>query len=364
MKFAIIFLSCLSLACAIRSVEVFDNDEELLGDGYIWGRKWDSNRRHECQYVPELQIISCFRGLVECEAQARFEDLNQNYEVFAIGSTDNVNFQLYPRKFSEKQYQDYKVQLVGGSSANLGLFSSASDLGQNQRGIWIKDAVCAKKLVDLVKVINPEPELVQITNQQKVSVYGYIVQLTHQACNDSNEESERSQVIPFGKSLVNDKVWDRNVLENVWRPEDSTRKAECLYNSRSKTLSCFRGLVKCEASLTELKQTFEVFGLGTTDMINYRLYPRNLSDTKYSDYKVQSKSGLMVELSLCVDSVECKGLKVRDSICHQRVVDTLRVLNVQNTVTVDGDQPDAKVSLMGYVVRQCVEGQRKTFGRS
>ncbi len=101
-------------------------------------------------------------------------------------------------------------------------------------------------------------------------------------------------------------------------------------------MTCFRGLVNCEASLTELKDSYEVFGLGTTDMIKYHLYPRRLSDNKYSDYKAQSKSGSVVELSLFKSGVDCNGLKVRDAICYQRIVDTLRVLNEPNTTPVEG----------------------------
>jgi hypothetical protein len=308
-------------------------------------------------------MISCFRGLVECEAIASFDDLSQNYEVFALGSNDLVNFQLYPRNFSDKQYQDCKVPLVGGGLVSLGLFSSASGMSQNQRGLWIKDAACAKKLVDLVQVIRPEPELVQLANQQKVSVYGFIVQLSGRSVPHSSHDSAvtgRFEAIPFGKSnKVQQKgqqqggqqQGQQQVWERVWRLEDSTRRAECRFVAASEMLSCFRGLVKCEASLSEqLKSSYEVFGLGTTDMVNYRLYPRNLTDIKYSDYKVQSKSGSIVELSLYPCGVEGTGLLVKDAICYQRIVDTLKVLNVPNTVTVEGEQSDARVSMMGYVV--------------
>jgi len=350
MKIAIILLSCLSLAYAVKPVEVSNGGEELLADGYIWGRRWDSNRRYECQYVSELQVISCFRGLLECEALARFEGLSQNYEVFAIGSSDLVNFQLYPRHFSDKQYQDCKVPLVGGGLATLGLFSSASDLAQNQRGIWIKDAVCAKKLIDLFQVIHPEPELVQLANQQKVSVFGYVVQLT--GSSDSSVANETVEAIPFGKSLNKGKAVSQQVLEKVWRLEDSTRRSECRFVQQSEFLSCFRGLVKCEAELTkDLNSCYEVFGLGTTDMVNYHLYPRNLTDTKYSDCRVQLKSGSVVELSLYPNGVEGKvGLMVKDAICYQRIVDTLRVLNCPNTVTVEGEKSDARISMMGHIV--------------
>jgi len=304
-------------------------------------------------------MISCFRGLVECEAVASFDDLSQNYEVFALGSSDLVNFQLYPRNFSDKQYQDCKVPLVGGGLATLGLYSSASGLGQNQRGLWIRDAACAKKLFDLVQVIRPEPELVQLANQQRVSVYSYVVQLSGRSAPHSSHDSgvtSRFETIPFGKSnrVQGQQQGEQQVWEKVWRLEDSTRRAECRYVAASELLSCFRGLVKCEATLTELKSSYEVFGLGTTDMVNYRLYPRNLTDVKYSDCKVQSKSGSVVELSLYPCGVEGTGLMVRDAICYQRIVDTLRVLNVPSTVTVEGEKSDAstdtRVSMMGYVV--------------
>jgi hypothetical protein len=350
MKLAIIFLSCMSLAYAIQTAVVNNGGEELLADGYIWGRKWDSNRRYECEYVSELQIISCFSGLVECEALTSFDDLSQNYEVFALGSTDLVNYQLYPRNFSDKQYKDSRVPLVGGGLVTLGLFSSGSGMDQNQRGIWVRDAACAKKIADLIQVMHPEPELVQLVNQKKVTVYGYVVQLTAGLGQSSNKTivGERDQVIPFGKSYTIQQ--GQQVLEKLWRLEDSTRRAECKYVASSKILSCFRGLVKCEATLSELNTNYEVFGLGTTDMVNYRLYPRNLTDVKYSDYKVKNKSGSVVELSLYPYGVEGNGLMVRDAICYQRIVDTLRVLNVPNTVTIEGEQSDARVSMMGYVV--------------
>ncbi len=80
-------------------------------------------------------------------------------------------------------------------------------------------------------------------------------------------------------------------------------------------------------------------------MVNYRLYPRNLTDVKYSDCKVQSKSGSVVELSLYPCGVEGTGLMVRDAICYQRIVDTLRVLNVPSTVTVEGKRFDWNINL-------------------
>jgi len=86
-------------------------------------------------------------------------------------------------------------------------------------------------------------------------------------------------------------------------------------------------------------------------MVNYHLYPRNLTDTKYSDCRVQLKSGSVVELSLYPNGVEGKvGLMVKDAICYQRIVDTLRVLNCPNTVTVEGEKSDARISMMGHIV--------------
>jgi len=114
------------------------------------------------------------------------------------------------------------VPLIGGGLVCLSLLSSASNVEQNQRGIWIKDAACAKKLIELVTVINPEPKLVQIANQQKVSVFGYVVQITQQAINDSNVNSERPQVIPFGKSLINRAFKNEPVLEKLWKSEGKT----------------------------------------------------------------------------------------------------------------------------------------------
>lgn len=103
MKFVILFLSCLSVISAIQQGQGLR--QQSLAEGYIWGRQYDSTRRFECQYVADLQIISCFRGLVECETVAHFEDLPQ-FEIFGIGSTDMVKYHLYPRNFSDSVYGD------------------------------------------------------------------------------------------------------------------------------------------------------------------------------------------------------------------------------------------------------------------
>jgi len=108
MKFAIVLLSCLSAISCIQSGGIGGGlrggQQGGLAEGFIWGRQDDSTRRNECQYVSDLNIISCFRGLVECETVAHFEELSQNYEIFGIGTTDMLKFNLYPRNFSDSVY--------------------------------------------------------------------------------------------------------------------------------------------------------------------------------------------------------------------------------------------------------------------
>jgi len=353
MKFAIILLGCLSLAnCLVssgRSVE----EEDRLAEGFRWGRHWDSSRRYECQYVPELRVISCFRGLVECETIPRFEDVSQSYEIFAVGSSDLANFYLYPRNFSDLVYNDARLATPVGQ-VEMRLFSSEQENVQSFRGLMVKDARCYKRIIETIKVIN-NPVVVELTNKQKVTVLSYIVNLVGESEEQQQQQQQQQQQIkdrvqPFGKSL--EKVQLNAGLESRWRMEDSTRRFECKYFEESEMLSCFRGLVKCETEsrLGEVAKQYEVYGLGTTDLVNYRLYPRNFSDSKYADYRVPAVGGKTVELSLLRTGVEGQGLVVRDAVCYQRIIDFLRVITEPVMVDVTGDNSNVKVQMMGYIV--------------
>jgi len=329
-------------------------DEDRLAEGFRWGRHWDSSRRYECQYVPELRVISCFRGLVECETIPRFEDVSQSYEIFAVGSSDLVNFYLYPRNYSDLVYGDAKLVTPVGQ-IEMRLFSSEQESVQGFRGLMVKDARCYKRIIELIKVIN-NPVVVELTNRQKVTVLSYIANLagdleehpSHVFGEQPKQITDRVQ--PFGKSL--EQVQMNVGLETRWRMEDSTRRFECKYLQESEMLSCFRGLVKCETEtrLNEVARQYEVYGLGTTDMINYRLYPRNFSDAKYSDYRVPTTGGRIVELSLLRSGLEGQGLVVRDAVCYQRIIDFLRVITEPVMVDVTGDNTNAKVQMMGYII--------------
>jgi len=364
MKFAIILLGCLSLASCLVSNGRTVEDEDRLAEGFRWGRHWDSNRRYECQYVPELRVISCFRGLVECETIPRFEDISQSYEIFAVGSSDLVNFYLYPRNFSDLVYSDARLATPAGQ-VEMRLFSSEQENVQGVRGLMVRDARCYKRIIELIKVVN-NPVVVELSNKQKVTVLSYIVNLV-----DDEEEQQtqpqtqqqkqqQQQIQPFGKSL--EKAQQTGSLETRWRMEDSTRRFECKYIQESEILSCFRGLVKCETEtrLEQVGRQFEVFGLGSADQVTYRLYPRNFADVKYSDYRVPGVGGKTVELSLLRSGVEGQGLVVRDAVCYQRIVDFLRVVSEPVLVDVAGDSSNAKVQMYGYIVNMTL-APRSTF---
>ena len=83
-------------------------------------------------------------------------------------------------------------------------------------------------------------------------------------------------------------------------------------------------------------------------MINFHLYPRNFTQTKFLNYRVPTVSGKTVELSLLKSGMEGYGLVVRDAVCFQRIVDFLRVVSQPTMVNVDGS--DAKVAILGYIV--------------
>jgi len=356
MKFAIILLGCLSLANCWSINGRTGEQEDTLAEGFRWGKHWDSTRRYECQYVSELRVISCFRGMVECETVPRFEDISQNYEIFAIGSTDMVNFQLYPRNFSDLVYQDAKIGTPAGQ-VELRLFSSEEESVQGRRGLMVKDARCFKRIIESIKVLN-NPAQVELQNRQKVNVLSYIVNLEGEIQQHpqhgqvkSGQEEERN--LPFGQAMERQAQLEReNSLEKRWRLEDSTSRNQCKYVAESEMLICFRGLVKCEteAHLDQVPRSYEVFGLGSADLVNYKLYPRNHSDVNYSDYRVQGVNGKTVELSLLRSGVEGQGLMVRDAVCYQRIVDTLRVISEPVMVDVTGDNTNTKVQMMGSIV--------------
>ena len=264
-----------------------------------------------------------------------------------------VNFFLYARNFTDLLHIDYKVQTQTNELTEMRLFSSEQIGHLNYRGFMVRDAVCFRKIVDLIKVIN-NPVVVELANRKKVQVLSYIVNLAGDLEQHSTHTNEqRFETKPFGKSSeINSSLNSEFTMERRWKLEDSTRRFECKYIAGSELLSCFRGLVKCETTshLEELKERFEVFGIASTDMINYHLYPRKLSDTKYSDYRVKLTSESTVELSLLKSGMDGYGLVVRDAICFQRIVDFLRVINQPTMIDVIGDNTDVKVAMMGYVI--------------
>jgi len=134
--------------------------------------------------------------------------------------------------------------------------------------------------------------------------------------------------------------------------EDTNRRFECQYSSELNTLSCFRGLVRCEAftRLGELSKSYEIFGLGTTDMITYHLYPRNFTDITFADFRVPTASGKTVELTLLKSGMEGNGLVVRDAVCYQKIVDYLRIVTEPVMVDVTGDSTNVKVQMMSYII--------------
>jgi len=319
----------------------------------LWGRQEDSTRRYECQYVSDLQIISCFRGLVVCETLANFDGLRLNYDIFGIASTDMIKFLLHPRNLSDLAYGDFKQQTTDGKWAELSFYASGEQTMATTRGLMVKDAQCFKRIIDLFKV-NDNQVTVELVNKQKVTMLGYINYLSTDSLRVHRHQ--REQVIPFSKSLnklerVESEV-TRNQVSGLWRnfDKDTIRRFECQFSSELNTLSCFRGLVRCETSehLEGLTQNYEIYGLGTTDMINFHLYPRNFTQTKFLNYRVPTVSGKTVELSLLKSGMEGYGLVVRDAVCFQRIVDFLRVVSQPTMVNVDGS--DAKVAILGYIV--------------
>ena len=349
MKFAIILIGCLSLVnCLVSTVKQGDH-EDVLAEGFRWGRQWDSSRPYECQYVSELRMMSCFRGLVECETVPRFEDVSKSYEIFAVGSSDLVNFFLYPRNFSDLVYSDARLTTPVGQ-VELRLFSSELQSLPNVRGFMVKDVRCYKKIIDTIRVIN-NPVFIDLSNGQKVSVLSYIVNLDGGLDEHPVHVSGQDKVVPFGKSL--EVMEMRKSYESRWRLEDSTRRYECKYFPESEMLSCFRGLVKCETEsrLDQVKNSYEIFGLGTTDLISYKLYPRNYTDVAYLSYRVPALGGRTVELSLLRSGFEGQGLWVKDAVCYQKIVDMLKVVSEPVVVDVSGE----KVQMMGYIVNMSLK---------
>ena len=85
-------------------------------------------------------------------------------------------------------------------------------------------------------------------------------------------------------------------------------------------------------------------------MTNYHLYPRNLSDLTFADFRVPTVSGKTVELSLLKSGMEGYGLVVRDAVCYQRIIDFLRVITEPVMVDVTGDNTNTKVQMMSYII--------------
>jgi len=370
MKLAIILISCIAAISCVRTGQLGLREGETLVEGYLWGRTDDSTRRYECQYVSDLQVLSCFRGVVECETIAHFEDLSQNYELFGIGTTDMVKYHLYPRNFSDSTFRDYRVQTNAGSWAELSLYATGEQPVTTSRGLMVKDAACFKRIVDMWRVIDNQV-MVELSNKQKVTMLGYINYLSTESLKVQRELNNGT--LPFGSSLGKkldldigrkfDRVETETIVAGnpflapvsgaVWGSlEDSNRRFECQYSAELMTLSCFRGLIRCETAprLNELAQTYEIFGLGTTDLVNYRLYPRNLSDVTFADYRVPAVGGRTVELSLLRTGVEGQGLVVKDAVCYQRIIDFLRVITEPVMVDVTGDNSNVKVQMMGYII--------------
>jgi len=375
MKFAIVLLSCLSVISCVQQggiggMGLRGGMQGGLAEGFIWGRQDDSTRRNECQYVSDLNIISCFRGLVECETIAHFEELSQNYEIFGIGTTDMIKFNLYPRNFSDSVYGDCRQQTTTGNWVELSFYATGQQPLTTSRGLMVKDATCYKRIIDLIKVIDYQV-MVDLVTKQRVTMLGYINNLSGETIRIQREQNNGT--LPFGKSLGKKldldigRKFDRMEVDSVvagnplmapvsgfiWGSlEDTNRRFECQYSSELMTLSCFRGLVKCETlpRLDDLAQTYEIFGLGSTDMTTFHLYPRNYADTTFADCRVPLTTGKTVELNLCHTGVDCMGLMVRDTVCYQKIVDVLKTVTEPVMVDVTGDNTNVKVSMMGYVI--------------
>jgi len=370
MKLAIILISCIAAVSCIRTGQLGLREGETLVEGYLWGRTDDSTRRYECQYVADLQVLSCFRGVVECETIAHFEDLSQNFELFGIGSTDMVKYHLYPRNFSDSTFRDYRVQTTSGSWSELSLYATGEQPVTTGRGLMVKDAACFKRLIDMWRVIDNQV-MVELSNKQKVTMLGYINYLSSETLKVQRELNNGT--LPFGSSLGKkldldigrkfDRVETETIVAGnpllapvsgaVWGSlEDTNRRFECQYSAELMTLSCFRGLIRCETipRMNELTQNYEILGLGTTDQVTYRLYPRNYADVTFSDYRVPGVGGRTVELSLLRSGVEGQGLVVRDAVCYQRIIDFLRVITEPVLVDVTGDNTNTKVQMMGYII--------------
>jgi len=370
MKLAIILISCIAAISCIRTGTTGLREGETLVEGFLWGRTDDSTRRYECQYVSDMQILSCFRGLVECETIAHFEDLSQNYEIFGIGSTDMIRFHLYPRNFSESTFRDYRVPTTTGGLTELSLYATGEQPVTTGRGLMVRDAVCFKRIVDMWRIIDNQV-MVELSNRQRVTMLGYINYLSTETLRVQREQNNGT--LPFGSSLGKnldldigrrfDRVEVGNVVAGnpflapvsgaIWGTlEDSNRRFECQYSAELMTLTCFRGLIRRETvpHLTELTQSYEIFGLGTTDLTTYRLYPRNFTDVTFTDYRVPGVGGRTVELSLLRSGVEGQGLCVRDAVCYQRIVDMLKVITEPVMVDVTGDNTNTKIQMMGYII--------------
>jgi len=123
----------------------------------------------------------------------------------------------------------------------------------------------------------------------------------------------------------------------------------------------FSNLVSCEATtkLNDLDQNFQMYGIGSVDLhsnvtLQFKLFPKNLTDLTYGDSNVTTKDGKNVTLYLYHnDKLTDYGIMIKDKLCFEKLIKFFG--NVTDKLTVDSHNKFdkkriLKQTLFGYVL--------------
>ena len=121
--------------------------------------------------------------MVSCEAKTNFEGLNNNYQMYGIGTlSGNMNigstlrFKLYPKNLTDLAYRDNHVMITDGKLVDLYLYQGSNG---NDFGIMVTDLKCFKQLVEFFASIKKELIVDKIIDKtiSKVALLGYILHI-------------------------------------------------------------------------------------------------------------------------------------------------------------------------------------------